>query len=450
MLRGTVYVAKRDLKNARANFEKALELQPDSLQAAQQLAAIDLQEGNLQAALARYDRLIAKNPRNEGLLLGQAELLAMSGAPNEKVKASIDKAVAATPTSVRARLAMINFEARRNDSKGALNAAREGLSAIPNDPQLLQALGIAQLAAGERNQAVDTFKSLTAVQRDNPSVWVRLANVQLLLKDYPGAVESGRKALALKPDMPQALAVVTKAYFASGQIDTALAEARRLQKDQPKSALGYVIEAELLTALKKPNEAIAAYKKAMELQPTSTLAVRYYVALDAAGKATDATALAASWSKQHPDDPAVPLFLAERSQARKNFPAAKSQYQHVLEIDPDNAVALNNLAWLLAEEKDPKALEFAERAHRVAPFNPNVLDTLGWTLARSGQAKRGVDLLRIATRLAPTQPEIRLHLAKALVDSGDKAGARKEIAELTKLNKESPVRIEAEKLQATL
>jgi Flp pilus assembly protein TadD len=233
-------------------------------------------------------------------------------------------------------------------------------------------------------------------------------------------------------------------------IEAALAEARRLQKEQPKSVVGYVLEAELLVTQKKRAEALAAYKIAMERQPTSTLAIRYYSMLEASGKSAEASALAAKWSKDHPDDPTLPLFLAEQSQRKKNMAAAKSQYERVLEIDANNSVALNNLAWILAEEKSPKALEYAERAHQIAPFNPNVLDTLGWTLARNGQAKRGVDLLRIATRLAPTKPEIRLHLAKALAESGDKAAARREITELSKLKKESPVRIEAEKLQATL
>jgi thioredoxin-like negative regulator of GroEL len=71
-------------------------------------------------------------------------------------------------------------------------------------------------------------------------------------------------------------------------------------------------------------------------------------------------------------------------------------------------------------------------------------------LARSGQAKRGAELLRMATRLAPGNAEIRLHLAKALIDSGDKPAAKQELALFEKLDKASPLRIEAEKLRATL
>ena len=116
----------------------------------------------------------------------------------------------------------------------------------------------------------------------------------------------------------------------------------------------------------------------------------------------------------------------------------------------NNAVALNNLAWILTDANDPKGLEYAEEAHRIAPFNPTVLDTFGWSLARNGQAKRGVALLRMATALAPANAEIRLHFAKALLETGDKAGARNELTALSsKLDKASPIRAEAEKLLAS-
>ena len=79
-----------------------------------------------------------------------------------------------------------------------------------------------------------------------------------------------------------------------------------------------------------------------------------------------------------------------------------------------------------------------------------MLDTYGLALTQNGQTKRGVELLRMASSLAPREADIRLHLAQALIASGDKAGARKELTELTKLDKASPARAQAEKLLGTL
>jgi Flp pilus assembly protein TadD len=214
--------------------------------------------------------------------------------------------------------------------------------------------------------------------------------------------------------------------------------------------MGYALEGELQAVQKKWPEAASAFGAASSRQPSALLVTRQYGALRGAGKAAEGTAIANKWMKEHPDDATIPLMLAEESQRRKDFPAAIAGYEKVIALDPRNVVALNNLAWVLTEKKDAKGLEYAERAQQVTPFNPSILDTYGWALTRNGDAKRGAEMLRMASRLAPGQAEIQLHLAQALAASGDKAGARQAVDGLTKLDKASPIRIEAEKLQATL
>ena len=445
-LRGVVLFAKRDLKGARASLERALELQPDFASAAVSLATIDIQEGKPQLARERYDRLLAKNPTNEQLLLASANLMSVSGAPVSQVQAAFDNAVNASPTSNRARIARINYDIRRRDGKGALAAAQAALTAIPNDPALLELLSTAQLMNGDANQAIDTLKRMVALQPQNPMILLRLGDVQTAIKDYPAALESERKALVLKPDLAQAWAAVAKTYVISGRPEAAITEARKLQKDHPDKALGYAIEAEVLVAQKKWNEAAVLFRTALARQPAPGLAVRLYYVLQSAGKSTEATALADKWIKEHPKDVTLLQLLAQQDQQRKAYGAAAEGYKRVLDIEPDNVTALNNLAWILTEQNNPKGVEYAEQAHRIAPMNANVLDTLGWSLARNGEPKRGVDLLRMAASIAPGQEDIRLHLAKALADSGDKAAARAVLTDLSKLNKESPVRAEAERL----
>ena len=449
-LRGVAYMGKRDFVLARANFEKALEVPSTVEQAAHNLTIIDLQEGKAQAARERLQRLLAKDPKNDTLQFELAQLLTTSGAPMSEVKEALDKAVAANPTSARARIALIGFESRTGGPKAAVAAAQAAVAAMPDNPQLVDMLGSTLLAAGDTNRAVETFRKLVQMEPQNPLALVRLAEAQVALKDYPGAIASERKALELKPDDPRALAALTKTYVASGQLDAALAEAKRLQKEHPEQAVGYALQGDLLVRAKKFDEAAAAYKAGLDRQAIPGLVVLQYAALQAGGKSAEAKALTKKWIAEHPKDSGVPLMLAGESLHRGDITAAKQGYEQVLAIDPENFVALNNLASLLAQQGDRKAIEYAEHAHRLAPFNPSVLDTLGWTLAQMGEPKRGTEMLRMASRLAPRQSEIRLHLAKALAASGDKAGARQEISELSKLDKSSPIRIEAEKLQATL
>jgi Tfp pilus assembly protein PilF len=129
---------------------------------------------------------------------------------------------------------------------------------------------------------------------------------------------------------------------------------------------------------------------------------------------------------------------------------AISLLENVLKQKPNNPVALNNLAWAYQQEKDPRALDTAEQAFKVAGDNPGVMDTLGWMLVEQGNTARGLPLLQKASGLAPDAPEIRYHLAVGLNKSGDKQGARKELDKLLAQNKPFAQIEEARALLKTL
>ena len=445
-LKGAVYIGLRDLKNARASFEKTLQLDPSNFNAAHTLALLDLQERKPDDARSRYEQILVRDPKNEDMLLALAELVATTGQGADKVRAAIERAIAANPTSVRPRIALINYYSRLRDAPAGLAAANAARAAFPNDPQVVESLGIAQIMAGERAPALDTFRQLVQLQPQSATALMRLADAQAGMKDYTAAIESLHKALAIQPDHTQAWVALAKVFVLSGHPEDAITEARKLQKGHPDRALGFAIEAEVLVAQKKWAEAARLYRDAIARQPAPVLAVAGYNALQNAGKSADASEWAAKWAKAHPKDTTMLAFLAEQGLRKKDFRTAATYYRLALEVEPENPVFLNDLAWVLAELGDPKATEVAEKAYRQAPYNPNVIDTLGWTLVRTGDVKRGAELLQAASNLAPANNEIRLHLATAMIKTGDKVGARRELEALIKLEKNSPLRADAEKL----
>jgi putative PEP-CTERM system TPR-repeat lipoprotein len=447
-LRGGVYMAKRDYKAARSSFEKAQALKPGDIASAGSLALIDIQEGKADDARKRYERMLEKDPKNEQILLSLAEVTAMTRENPDEAKAIIDKAIAANPQSVKPRLALIGYYGRRGDSRAALSAAQAAQSLFPNDPQIVDAVGSSELATGATNQGLATYARLAQMQPQNATVQLRVATLRLQARDYAGAIEGARKAIALSPELPQAWGLLARAQTLSGQSKEALAEARKLQKEHPDRAFGYALEGEILAVDKKWSDAAAALRTGLSKQPLPVLAVSTYVAMQNAGKTTEAAAFADAWIRQHPTETTMQQAIAEQLLVKKEYPAAIARYRAILEINPDNAVALNNLAWLLGEAGDPKAREYAERAYQLTPFQPNVVDTLGWSLVRTGDVARGAQLLRLASNLAPKNNEIRLHLGRALAKSGDKDAARRTLDPLTKLDADSPLRADAEKALA--
>jgi predicted Zn-dependent protease len=178
--------------------------------------------------------------------------------------------------------------------------------------------------------------------------------------------------------------------------------------------------------------------------------VRLHSALMNAGKEAEAANLARSWLKDHPQDIIVHAYLADRDLRSKEYESAARHYRAILDQSPNNAVALNNLAWTAARLNDPQALGLAEQANRLAPNNAAIMDTLGALLVESGETARGLELLERAAALAPGAPEIRLHLAQALAKSGRKDAARKEIEVLLKAADASPTKDEATALMKSL
>ena len=142
----------------------------------------------------------------------------------------------------------------------------------------------------------------------------------------------------------------------------------------------------------------------------------------------------------------VRSYLADVALAARDYPAAVRIYKDVVVDVPNNLRALNNLAWAAGRAGDPMALDYAERASRLAPEDPKVLDTLGWILVERGDLARGTDILRRASTAAPDAPDLRLNLAKALVKSGDAKGARRELEVLAKLGDKYPGQAEVKKL----
>ena len=445
-LRGGVYLARYDLKEARKHFAKALEIDPNRLASARSLAIIDLQEGKMTDARGRYERIIAAQPRNEQALIALAEILALSGAPDADVKAALERAIAANVNAVGPRLALVAHFRRVGDNKGALEAARVAAAALPNEPRTAELYGAMQLANGEVMQARDTFTRLAQLVPQSPAPWLRISEAHLNARDYPSAIEAQRKALAMQPDYAPALVALATTYLVSGKPDEAIAEARRLQREHPKAGLGFALEAELLAAQKKFAEALPLMREAIARAPAPGLASRQYAMLVMAGRMSDANAFADRWSKEHPKDAGFLSMVGQQRQAAKDIAGATAAYRAALEIDPDNVIVLNNLAWLLNEQGRPEAREIAERAYRLAPLNPSIVDTAGVVAMKQGDTARGLTLLRQATNLAPQEPRMRINLALALAKSGDKAGARRELEYVAKRDSRPAVKAEVEQL----
>jgi putative PEP-CTERM system TPR-repeat lipoprotein len=436
-LKGAVYLVKGDAANARAAFEKAIALQPTFFPAVTNLSRLDLQENKPEAAKQRFEKVLEKDKNNYGAMAALGELAMMQKHPDEAT-AWFEKGSNANPEATLPAVKLGTHYLHTNQAPKALTLARKFLVANPTNPDLLELLGQAQVATKDPSGALETYSKLVNVLPKSAAAQLRLAGVHMMLKNESAAGEDLRRAVELQPDFIPARLAQIELALRTRRTDDALAQARQIQKLNDKLPVGFAVEGDVLLVQNKPAQALPAFEKALAISKSPEVLIKIVQVMSMNGKGKEAQARAAQWLKEHPNDQLVSMFLADRSLASKDFKPAISLLEGVLKQNPNNAVALNNLAWAYQQEKDPRALGTAEQAYKVAGDNAGVMDTLGWMLVEQGNTTRGVPLLQKASGLSPDSPEIRYHLAVSLHKSGDKQGARKELNQLLAQNKPFP------------
>jgi putative PEP-CTERM system TPR-repeat lipoprotein len=444
-LKGAVYLARNDIAAARKNFEQALALKPDYTEAAMNLAQVDLLDKNPDAARRRLQGVLDKNPKNVQVMIGLAGVAAAARQDAEYVS-WLEKAANADASAVRPRVLLANYYLKKNNLRKALEMAAAAQRADPKNPHTLDLLGTVQLANGERENAISTYSKLVRAAPRSAVAHYKLATAQAAAENTSAARSSLNRALALRPDYWDAEMLLVSLELNAGRHAEAVKVARQMQKQRPDSASGFMLQGDALMAQKQYGPALDAYQKALAINRTGLIAVKVHQALSASGRAQEADRRLIAWLKDQPADVGARTYLAETYIKGGHNKEAIEQYELVLQMDPKNVRALNDLAWVYQQEKDPRSLATAEQAYQLSPENAQIMDTLGWILVERGEAVRGAELLKKAVEKAPASTSIRYHWAAALAKSGDVTRARQELADLLTKNKNFPQRKDAQAL----
>ncbi|MGC8774657.1 MAG: tetratricopeptide repeat protein [Chlorobaculum sp.] len=105
---------------------------------------------------------------------------------------------------------------------------------------------------------------------------------------------------------------------------------------------------------------------------------------------------------------------------------SRSAYERVLDLDPHNTLAMNNLAYLFTEEGITlrKALRLATNAVMLEPGNGVYLDTLGWVHYKLGNYELARQFLEKAAATGLDEPDIYRHLGEVYRKLGNEPKAR--------------------------
>jgi putative PEP-CTERM system TPR-repeat lipoprotein len=425
-LKGIVYIAKGEPVLARASFARALVLDPAYFSAAENLVRLDLTEGKRADAYAQLLHFLSKN-KNSVEAMSALASLAVADKKDEDATRWLAQAVALNPAAINTSANLIAQYLRTGQNEKALNLARKLRVAHPENPDLLDLLGKAQLASGEQNNALSTYKTLASTLPRSAEVQMQVAALELLAKNKLAAEDYLKSALAIQPDFPAAQLALAELYVSKGHFALALMTAGQLQDKHPAASAGYQLEGDILVMQGKASAALPWFEKAFTYTRKNELLIKIAGSLRAAGKPDDAARRLNAWIAEYPQDLRVQLFKAQTLVADKQYKQAAEQLEAILKRSPKNIIALNNLAMAYLLGGDARAEAVAERALALAPDAAVVMDTLGWIQLEKGDAERGLQMLQRASAQAPEARDIRYHMAVGLLRTGKKVAALKEL-----------------------
>ena len=448
LLYGTALVAAGKRAEARAQYAQASKLDPKNIAALLSLGNLDSLEGHYKDAAGRYEAALKQDPNNAVAMTSLGRAAMMQDDKPEAMK-WFKQSINASPKFAPAYLGLVMLYSESGQFDEAVSTAKRLVDTDPNNPESLNALGSAELNAGHHSEALKALQQAVNLAPQVSLYRTNLARAQVLNKDPKAAEDNLDKVIQADPSQGTAVALRAFMKLQNHDLQGAISLAKALQKQPTTKAAGLGLEGDLYMADKSYGKAAQAYQQALKIDYERPLVVKSFMALSSDG-AKQPERVLSEWLTKHPDDAATRLLLAQHYLGLAQNTLAVAEYERVLKAYPSNVDALNNLAWIYAEQHNPKALALAERAHKLAPDSPGVADTYAWALIADNQPKAALPILVKAAKAAPKMPTIQYHLAVAQARSDDRAGARTTLETLQKSGADFQDKQAAEKLYLEL
>ncbi|HEY7639547.1 MAG TPA: XrtA/PEP-CTERM system TPR-repeat protein PrsT [Steroidobacteraceae bacterium] len=442
---GTYLAAGSDLGKSRALLERAIQLDPKATSAHMALARLLIRLRDLSGAEVQLKQVVSNDTKNQPARLGLSELAWAQGDKDGSRK-WLEDAISVDPSAVEARLRLAQMAFISGDANRGRDLLNQAVDVAEDRKNALNGSGKVLARAGLSDEALTKFRAAAA--EGLPEGDLNAARLQLDLNRPEQARKLLESALARTPDWREASQLLIQVDARTGQVDRALTRARALAANAPPEALSE-IEGDVYAVAGKASQAIAAYESAQKKRPTSALALKLFDVRRTA-KMQPAEVSLTQWLERSPADVEVRQLLAGYYEGTGRNDDAIAQYEQLAAQKPPDPAVLNNLAWLLHEKGDERALAMAQQAHQAAPKVPEIADTYGWILVQHNQAAEGLDVLQAALSGSPGNPDIQYHVAAAYAKSGQQQKAAELLRQSLKSGKAFRERAAAESLLSSI
>jgi len=386
------YGGKEQRAGAVSDLQALIGRDPKNVVVRYNLARAYQTNGELDAARVQYNEAIKLSERFVAAYLGSGQV-ALAQQNYTRAIQDADAVLKLDPRNARARVIKSNALIQSGNLRQARLDLVEYLKDTPDSSDLSFQLALTDFGEGKYKDAELRFRALrTKFPADIRLVFAE-AEVMVRTNRVNEAIQLLKSERPKHPaDRALRTALATLAAR-TGDFAGAEAEFRSLLEADPKNLESYMRLGDILRANGQLPAAIEVLRKGQQMAPSNPGAnLQLALTLDAAGQKAQA----------------LPL------------------YESVVRLDPENAVALNNLAFQYAElGKDlDLAMKFAQKAKQKAPGSDDISDTMGWVYVKKQLNDEAVTVFKDLIKRQPKNALYHYHLGYALYQKGNKLDAR--------------------------
>lgn len=424
ILLGQLYSALKMYDRAQSQFRAVLEKDPKNYEAAMLMGAVYAEQKKYDLAMERFTQLGKTEEFDAAHLawfyVGRLHLELKKAGFEKAAMNAFDESLRIRPKFFEAALAKA---AVLSDQK-RVSAAREVLVRFQREqgphPRVAEILYQAYIEEKNLPEAYEQLKVLEQESDDPLGVKLRMALVAFEMKEYQKAESKLQDLVRSAPDNDRVRFYLAAVYDHQDRVDRAIESYLKVP-----SISRYYVDARmragvLLYEQKQTSRSVKELGEAVGLVKDSVrLHLLYARLLSESGKAREGWKHLQSVRELFEKDSDLHFALAGLADELEGKSAALPHLRKAIEYNPNNALALNYLAYTMAElgVDLPEAEGFAKRALEILPQDGHVLDTYGWILFKRNRVAEAIVILEKALRASPEEGVIAEHLGDAYRES---------------------------------
>jgi len=391
--------------------------------------------GKTPEGIQEFKALVDKNPDDAFLKFVYARALVeaddLSGA-----RVQLQAVVTANPQHVEAQVLLADIAFQQGDLAATVQHATAALQVDPNNLRAQMLHGSALLRQGQFEESASILNRLSRLAPQSVDVRLQLAYLDTGKRRFAEAEAAFQKLLDANPKEWRAVAGLSDNDLAQGRPDKALA---RLEEQLTRSRGAPQVRFMLaMTALKtgRYGTAIEHFRQLAD-QASGSIGPHLRLAdvFRLKGDVRSAIATLQKAALLDPKDPRPSSMLSFLYNLENQQDEAKAQARRALSLRPDDADALNNLAFVMAETGDnlDQALKLARQAAEKAPDSPFYADTVAYIHLKKDQNDQAIAILDGLVRKYPNNPDFAYHAGIGWYQMGQRSRAKSELARALQL-----------------